>query len=244
MDGRGTLTVTTETAVRPEDQRAHWPGVRMPPGRYARLTVTDTGHGMDAAIRARVFEPFFTTKAAGHGSGLGLATVYGIVKQSGGYIWVYSEVGQGTAFKIYLPEFTGTVAELPPAEVLVSPRGAETILVVEDEAAVRRMAARALSAQGYAVLEAENGAEALDLLGRAKGPIDLVLTDVVMPMVNGRELGERLAVERPGLRILFMSGYTDDDIVRRGLLRPGSPFLQKPFMPGDLSRKVREVLDT
>jgi CheY-like chemotaxis protein len=157
---------------------------------------------------------------------------------------VYSEVGQGTAFKIYLPEFTGTVAELPPAEVLVSPRGAETILVVEDEAAVRRMAARALSAQGYAVLEAENGAEALDLLGRAKGPIDLVLTDVVMPMVNGRELGERLAVERPGLRILFMSGYTDDDIVRRGLLRPGSPFLQKPFMPGDLSRKVREVLDT
>ncbi|HET9040118.1 MAG TPA: ATP-binding protein [Gemmatimonadales bacterium] len=244
MDGHGTLTVTTETAVRPEDQRAHWPGVRMPPGRYARLTVTDTGHGMDAATRARVFEPFFTTKAAGRGSGLGLATVYGIVKQSGGYIWVYSEVGQGTAFKIYLPEFTGTVAELPPAEVLVSPRGAETILVVEDESAVRRMAARALSAQGYAVLEAENGAEALELLGRAKGPIDLVLTDVVMPMVNGRELGERLAVERPGLRILFMSGYTDDDIVRRGLLRPGSPFLQKPFMPADLSRKVREVLDT
>jgi CheY-like chemotaxis protein len=199
---------------------------------------------MDAATRARVFEPFFTTKPSAQGSGLGLATVYGIVKQSGGYIWVYSEVGHGTAFKIYLPEFMGSLAEQPPAEVLLSPRGAETILIVEDEAAVRRMAARALAAQGYAILEAENGAEALEVLARGGGPIDLVLTDVVMPLVNGRELGERLSVERPGLRVLFMSGYTDDDIVRRGLLRPGSPFLQKPFMPGDLSRKVREVLDT
>ncbi len=244
MAGQGTLTVTTETFVTTESQRAHELGVRMPAGRYARLTVSDTGAGMDAATRARVFEPFFTTKPAGQGSGLGLATVYGIVKQSGGYIWVYSEVGHGTAFKIYLPEFTGTLAELPPAEVLLSPRGAETILIVEDEAAVRRMAARALAAQGYAILEAENGAEALEVLARGGGPIDLVLTDVVMPLVNGRELGERLSVERPGLRVLFMSGYTDDDIVRRGLLRPGSPFLQKPFMPGDLSRKVREVLDT
>ena len=244
MAGQGTLTVTTGTFVLPEGQRAHELGVRMPAGRYARLTVSDTGSGMDAATRARVFEPFFTTKPAGQGSGLGLATVYGIVKQSGGYIWVYSEVGHGTAFKIYLPEFTGSLAELPPAEVLLSPRGAETILVVEDEAAVRRMAARALAAQGYAVLEAENGAEALEVLARGGSPIDLVLTDVVMPLVNGRELGERLSVERPGLRVLFMSGYTDDDIVRRGLLRPGSPFLQKPFMPGDLSRKVREVLDT
>jgi signal transduction histidine kinase len=244
MGGQGTLTVTTESVVLEAGQRAHGPGVRMPPGRYARLTVSDTGHGMDAATRARVFEPFFSTKPAGRGSGLGLATVYGIVKQSGGYIWVYSEVGNGTAFKIYLPEFTGSLAELPPAEALLSPRGAETILIVEDEGAVRRMAARALAAQGYAILEAENGAEALDVLARGEGPIDLVLTDVVMPMVNGRELGERLAVERPGLRVLFMSGYADDDIVRRGLLPPGSPFLQKPFMPGDLSRKVREVLDT
>jgi signal transduction histidine kinase len=244
MAGQGTLTVTTGTFVLQEGQRAHELGVRMPAGRYARLTVSDTGTGMDAATRARVFEPFFTTKPAGQGSGLGLATVYGIVKQSGGYIWVYSEVGHGTAFKIYLPEFTGSLAELPPAEVPVSPRGAETILIVEDEAAVRRMAARALAAQGYAILEAENGAEALEVLARGGSPIDLVLTDVVMPLVNGRELGERLSVERPGLRVLFMSGYTDDDIVRRGLLRPGSPFLQKPFMPGDLSRKVREVLDT
>jgi signal transduction histidine kinase len=244
MAGQGTLTVTTETFVLGEGQRAHGLSVRMPAGRYARLTVSDTGLGMDAATRARVFEPFFTTKPSGQGSGLGLATVYGIVKQSGGYIWVYSEVGHGTAFKIYLPEFTGSLAELPPAEVVLSPRGAETILIVEDEAAVRRMAARALAAQGYAILEAENGAEALEVLARGGSPIDLVLTDVVMPLVNGRELGERLSVERPGLRVLFMSGYTDDDIVRRGLLRPGSPFLQKPFMPGDLSRKVREVLDT
>jgi two-component system cell cycle sensor histidine kinase/response regulator CckA len=244
MVAQGRLTVTTEAFVTTESQRAYELGVRMPVGRYARLTVSDTGSGMDAATRQRVFEPFFTTKPAGQGSGLGLATVYGIVKQSGGYIWVYSEVGHGTAFKIYLPEFTGTLAELPPAEVLLSPRGAETILIVEDEAAVRRMAARALAAQGYAILEAENGAEALEVLARGGSPIDLVLTDVVMPLVNGRELGERLSVERPGLRVLFMSGYTDDDIVRRGLLRPGSPFLQKPFMPGDLSRKVREMLDT
>jgi two-component system, cell cycle sensor histidine kinase and response regulator CckA len=243
MAGQGTLTVMTEAFVTTESQRAH-EGVRMPAGRYARLTVSDTGSGMDAATRARVFEPFFTTKPAGQGSGLGLATVYGIVKQSGGFIWVYSEPGHGTAFKIDLPEFTGTPAELPPAELLLSPRGAETILIVEDEAAVRRMAARALAAQGYAILEAENGAEALEVLARNGSPIDLVLTDVVMPLVNGRELGERLSVERPGLRVLFMSGYTDDDIVRRGLLRPGSPFLQKPFMPGDLSRKVRQVLDT
>ena len=244
MAGQGTLTVTTETVVIEDSHRGHWPGVRMPPGRYARLTVGDTGHGMDPTTRARVFEPFFTTKPAGQGSGLGLATVYGIVKQSGGFIWVYSEVGQGTAFKIYLPEFSGVVTELPPVEVLLSPRGAETILIVEDESAVRRMAARALAAQGYAVLEAENGAEALEILARGDRSVDLVLSDVVMPLVNGRELGERLAVERPGLRMLFMSGYTDDDILRRGLLRPGSPFLQKPFMPGDLSRKVREVLDT
>ena len=244
MAGQGSLTVTTEAFVTTESLRAHELGVRMPAGRYARFALSDTGSGMDAATRARVFEPFFTTKPPGQGSGLGLATVYGIVKQSGGYIWVYSEVGHGTTFKIYLPEFTGTLAELPPAEVLLSPRGAETILIVEDEAAVRRMAARALAAQGYAILEAENGAEALALLARGGRPIDLVLTDVVMPLVNGRERGERLSVERPGLRVLFMSGYTDDDIVRRGLLRPGSPFLQKPFVPGDLSRKVREVLDT
>ncbi len=243
MGGRGTLTVTTESVGIDEARREHPPGVRMPPGRYARLTVSDTGHGMDAPTRARIFEPFFTTKPAGQGSGLGLATVYGIVKQSGGFIWVYSEVGQGTAFKIYLPEFTGPAAELPARAAPQSPRGSETVLIVEDETAVRRMAARALAGQGYTVLEAENGAEALELLARTTGPVDLVLTDVVMPRLNGRELGERLAAERPELPVLFMSGYTDDDIVRRGLLHPDAPFLQKPFMPADLARRVREVLD-
>jgi two-component system, cell cycle sensor histidine kinase and response regulator CckA len=244
MGGAGRFTLSAETVELAPDQRAPWPGVVTPPGRYARLSVSDSGHGMDAATRARIFEPFFTTKASGQGSGLGLATVYGIVKQIGGYIWVYSEVGQGTVFKIYLPEFTGPVVEVPPADRLTSPRGAETILIVEDERAVRRMAARALAAQGYTILEAENGAEALEMLARDGSRVDLVLSDVVMPMVNGRELGERLAAERPGLRLLYMSGYTDDDIIRRGLLRPGAPFLQKPFMPDDLSRKVREVLDT
>ena len=244
MAGRGTLSIETEKVVVDAGQRLYAPGIRMVPGHYVRLTVSDTGQGMEAATRARVFEPFFTTKPQGQGSGLGLATVYGIVKQSGGYIWVYSEVGQGTAFKIYLPEFTGPLTELPPVAPPVSPRGAERILIVEDEGAVRRMAGRALAAQGYAVLEAENGAEALEVLARADGPVDLVLTDVVMPILNGRELAERLAAERPRLRVLFMSGYTDDDVIRRGLLDPAAPFLQKPFMPADLARKVREVLDS
>jgi two-component system, cell cycle sensor histidine kinase and response regulator CckA len=243
MGARGRLSLTTERIAIEPDQRLHPPGVRMVPGRYVRLIVGDTGHGMDPATRARVFEPFFTTKPAGQGSGLGLATVYGIVKQSGGYIWAYSEPGQGTSFKIYLPEFAGPATELPPVAAPVSPRGAERILIVEDEGAVRRMAGRALAAQGYAVLEAENGADALEVLARADGPVDLVLTDVVMPILNGRELAERLAAERPRLRVLFMSGYTDDDVVRRGLLDPGAPFLQKPFVPADLARKVREVLD-
>lgn len=195
MAGRGTFSAETENVTLAPGLRQVPSGPRMPEGRYVRLTVSDSGQGMDAATCARVFEPFFTTKPPGQGSGLGLATVYGIVKQSGG------------------------------------------------EVAVRRMASRALSTQGYAILEAENGAEALELLGRTATPVDLVLTDVVMPILNGRELGERLGMERPKLRVLFMSGYTDDDVVRRGLLRPGSPFLQKPFVAADLSRKVRELLD-
>ena len=243
MAGRGTLTIAADRVVVEPGQRLYAPGVRMTPGRYVRLVVSDTGQGMEAATRARIFEPFFTTKPRGQGSGLGLATVYGIVKQSGGYIWVYSEPGQGTAFKIYLPEFAGPLAEPPPVTAPVSPRGVERILIVEDEVAVRRMAGRALAAQGYTVLEAENGAEALAILARTEGPVDLVVTDVVMPILNGRELSERLAAERPGLPVLFMSGYTDDDVIRRGLLDPGAPFLQKPFMAVDLGRKVREVLD-
>jgi signal transduction histidine kinase len=244
MDGSGTLRLGTEIVTLADDQPDNLPGVRMPPGAYVRLTVSDTGHGMDAAVRARIFEPFFTTKTAGKGSGLGLATVYGIVKQSDGYIWVSSEPARGTTFRIYLPQHTGPIEERPAASPAAPPGGVETILIVEDEPAVRRMASRALRSQGYAVLEAANGAEALDVLARAAGPVDLVLSDVVMPVLNGRELSERLAVDRPEVRVLFMSGYTDDDIVRRGLLQPGAPFLQKPFVPADLSRKVRDVLDS
>jgi signal transduction histidine kinase len=245
MAGGGTLTLVTET-VSVDAEEARLQAVeQMPAGRYVRLTVRDTGHGMDAATRARVFEPFFTTKPAGQGSGLGLATVYGIVKQSGGFIWVASEPGHGTTFRVYLPEDVAGAAEpaVPTAEQ-PSPRGSETILVVDDEAAVRRMTTRALAAQGYATLEAEHGAHALELLAGSDQRVDLVLTDVVMPVLNGRELGELLAVERPGLPVLFMSGYTDDDVIRRGLLRPGSPFIQKPFLPAALARKVREELDS
>jgi two-component system cell cycle sensor histidine kinase/response regulator CckA len=243
MDGRGILRITTDTVTVAEDAPEPKTAVRMAPGRYLRLTVADTGHGMDAATQARAFEPFFTTKPTGQGSGLGLATVYGIVKQSGGYIWVSSELGRGTTFRIYLPESGGAPPELPRPPVRSVPRGVETILIVEDEAAVRRMASRALAGQGYAILEAGNGAEALELLADGSIRVDLVLSDLVMPVLNGRELAERLAVDRPDIRVLLMSGYSDDDIVRRGLLRPGAPFLQKPFLPADLSRKVRDVLD-
>ena len=243
MDGTGTLRLATETVTIDNVQPDNLPGVRMPPGSYVRLTVSDSGHGMDPATQARIFEPFFTTKPAGKGSGLGLATVYGIVKQSDGYIWVSSAPGQGTTFRIYLPEHTGPLEAPAPSPPPATPGGVETVLIVEDEPAVRRMAARALRSQGYAVLEAANGAEALDVLSRGE-PVDLVLSDVVMPVLNGRELSERLAIDRPEIRVLFMSGYTDDDIVRRGLLQPGAPFLQKPFVPADLSRKVRDVLDS
>jgi signal transduction histidine kinase len=242
MGSQGTLSLTTDTVMVGPPARQP-PAERMPEGRYVRLAVSDTGHGMNASTRARVFEPFFTTKPAGQGSGLGLATVYGIVKQSGGHIWVASGPEQGTTFRIYLPEQAEGPVEAPVEPAPLSPRGAETVLVVEDEAAVRRMAARVLAAQGYTILEAEHGAQALELLARSSRPVDLVLTDVVMPVLNGRALGEQLAADRPELRVLFMSGYTDDDVIRRGLLRPGSPFIQKPFLPAFLARKVREVLD-
>jgi two-component system, cell cycle sensor histidine kinase and response regulator CckA len=241
MPRGGHVTVETANVALDASYAARHADVHAGP--YVMLAVSDTGTGMDTETQARVFEPFFTTKGPGSGTGLGLATVYGIVKQSGGYIWAYSELGQGTSFKIYLPEFAGPATDSPPLTPPVSPRGQERILIVEDEGAVRRMAGRALTAQGYSVLEAEHGADALEVLARADGPVDLVLTDVVMPILNGRELAERLAAERPQLRILFMSGYTDDDVVRRGLLDPGAPFLQKPFVPADLARKVREVLD-
>jgi CheY-like chemotaxis protein len=206
--------------------------------------VTDTGVGMDPEIQSRIFEPFFTTKPVGQGTGLGLSTVYGIVKQSEGFIWCYSEPGQGTTFKIYLP-LAGTRATPAPAErrPVELRGGTETILVVEDEDVVRTLACRGLREQGYTVLEAKHGREALEQVEQNHQRIDLVISDVVMPELSGRELGNRLGVLRPELPVLYMSGYTGEDVIQRGLLEPGVPFQQKPFTPEGLARKVREMLD-
>lgn len=215
-----------------------------PLGPCVILAVTDTGHGMDGPTQTRIFEPFFTTKELGQGTGLGLATVYGIVKQSGGDILVYSEPGRGTTFKIYLPAHKTTANALvaPQAEP-VSRGGRETILLVEDEEIVRDLVRRALQDKGYTMLEARQGHEALSLSRQYQGPIDLLLTDVVMPQMSGRELAEQLKVERPELKVLFMSGYTDDAVVRHGLLTAEVEFLPKPFSPSRLASKVREILD-
>jgi two-component system, cell cycle sensor histidine kinase and response regulator CckA len=214
-------------------------------GPYAMLAVTDTGTGMDAAVRAHLFEPFFTTKEVGKGTGLGLATVYGIVKQSGGYISVYTEPGHGSSFKVYLPRIAdgATAPAAPPPSPLAPTRGSETVLVVEDDQAVLGLARRSLEAEGYTVLAAADGPDALRLVERHGGPIHLLVTDVVMPGMSGRELAAQIGARRIGVRVLFMSGYPGDAVVHGGALAPGSAFLQKPFGPERLARKVREVLD-
>jgi signal transduction histidine kinase len=214
------------------------------PGPYVLLTASDTGTGMSPDVRAHLFEPFFTTKGVGKGTGLGLATVYGIVKQSDGYISVYSEPGRGTTFKVYLPRVELPAEQVEPPEPRAgAPRGSETILLVEDEEAVRALARDILEAQGYAVLEAGHGVEALSVCETHPGPIQLVLTDVVMPKMGGRELAERLTAPRPEARVLYMSGYTEHAIGPRGPLDARAPFIQKPFTSDVLARKVREVLD-
>jgi PAS domain S-box-containing protein len=236
--------VTIQTANTDLDEtytETHAPVV---PGRYVLLAVSDTGTGMHPDAKAHLFEPFFTTKEVGKGTGLGLATVYGIVKQSGGYIWVYSETGSGTTVKIYLPRSDEPAQPAPRARVLQGlPTGSETVLIVEDAEAIRSLARKVLTAQGYTVLEAGDGAEALKIAQRHAGPLHLVLTDVVMPGMGGRELAQRLAPLRPELKLVYMSGYTGDAVVHRGLLDDGLPFLAKPFTPEDLALKVRVALD-
>jgi len=236
--------ITIETANIDLDEAAVQPYPDLPPGPYVVLAVSDTGHGMDRAVKARLFEPFFTTKEVGKGTGLGLATVYGIVKQSGGHIAVYSEPGHGTTFKIYLPCVNEPYSEMMRRAITPEPpRGAGTVLLVEDEPSVRRASRRFLEEHGYKVLEAVDGGDAIRLCERHEGPLDLVITDVVMPGMSGRELGERVARLRPETPVLYVSGYVDTALVRTGLPETSVQLLQKPFSAESLARKVREMLD-
>jgi len=235
-----------ETAAVEVDGRRAPPEPGVQPGWWVTLTVSDTGQGMSPETQAHLFEPFFTTKPAGQGTGLGLATVYGIVKQSGGHIGFRSQEGSGTTFRVWLPATAEPVsAPRPDAErpARQARPGTGTILVVEDATAVRDLAGRALRGAGYAVLEASNGRQAIEVAERAPGPIRLLLTDVVMPEMSGRAVAERLVSWHPGLRVLYMSGYARDAIAQHGVLEPGTEFLAKPFTPAALLARVRAVLD-
>jgi nitrogen-specific signal transduction histidine kinase len=242
MPTGGKLTIETADAELAETRVRDLAAV--PAGRYVMLAITDSGTGMDEETKARIFEPFFTTKEQGKGTGLGLATVYGIVKQSGGFIWLYSEPGHGTTFKIYLPRVEGAADALaPPVGTVEVPRGTETVLIVEDEEAVRALAKTALTRKGYRVLEAANGGEALLRCESEQAPIHLLVTDVVMPGLGGADLAQRLAPLRPDMKVLFISGYADRAAARHGTIQPGAAYLEKPFSLEALARKVREVLD-
>lgn len=243
MPNGGRLTI--ETANVELDAPCSHPPAVLAPGKYVMLAVTDNGCGMDAETQAHIFEPFFTTKEKGKGTGLGLATVYGIVKQSGGYVWVYSEPGRGTSFKVYLPriedEKSRQPRDLEPLARTV-PRGSETVLLVEDEKGVRELAREYLEMTGYSVIEAENGYTALELAALHAGDIHLLMTDVIMPGISGRELAERIKTIRPGIKILFMSGYADQAVVHNGILDTNAALLQKPFTVAALASKLREIL--
>jgi CheY-like chemotaxis protein len=239
----GRLTLVTRNVVLDENfVRDH---VGSSPGPQVLLTVSDTGSGMDNATLSRIFEPFFTTKEPGQGTGLGLAMVYGVVKQSGGSIWVSSKVGGGTSFQIYLPQAQG----VPEALVSTKPQtalrqGSETILLVEDDAAVRELVSMMLSSKGYKILTAESLSDVERICKKHSGSIHLLLTDMILPGVTGREIAKRVVAMCPGIKVLYMSGYTDDALIRSHGLDESFAFLQKPFSKGSVAAKVREVLDS
>ncbi len=242
MPGGGDLTITTDNAELSDEHGERHLGAA--PGTYVMLAVTDTGSGMTKDVQQRLFEPFYTTKGVGKGTGLGLATVHGIVKQSGGDVYVYSELGHGTTFKVYFPRLTtAEPVTITTEHRAITPSGSETVLLAEDDEAIRTLGARVLGTLGYNVLVARTGGEALRIVAEHKGQIDLIATDVVMPEMNGSQLVEKVLEARPGIRVLFMSGYTDDEVMRRGVIDGQTAFLQKPFTPDLLAHKVREVLD-
>jgi two-component system cell cycle sensor histidine kinase/response regulator CckA len=241
MPDGGKLTIETAHVTLDEDYTRLHPEVL--PGHYTLFSVSDTGMGIEESVQQHIFEPFFTTKKKGKGTGLGLATCYGIVKQAGGHIWLYSEPGHGTTFKIYLPCVKAAAEAAVPQPSVERPRGSETILLVEDEPPVLKLAATVLRRQGYTVLEASNGQEALEMAGEYTGEIHLLLTDVIMPQMGGKALVALLQANHPGMKILYASGYTDDTIVHHGILKAGVAFLQKPFTPSSLAHKVRMTLD-
>jgi PAS domain S-box-containing protein len=243
MPNGGKLVIETANVTLGADATRERPA--MPAGRYVMLAISDNGIGMSPEVQSHLFEPFFTTKPAGEGTGLGLATVYGIIKQTGGYVWVYSEPGIGTTFKLYFPPVEAAISEPEPepaSPLPLPPSTAETILVVEDEDAVRCVTSRVLVKRGYEVLEASGGEQAIRIANEFEGRINLLLTDVVMPRMSGRELAAILVESRPDMKVMYVSGYTDDAIVRHGILEPGVIFLQKPFSPDTLARKVAETL--
>jgi two-component system cell cycle sensor histidine kinase/response regulator CckA len=242
MPDGGRLTVRTATLDLGDGERQGEAGA-IPAGRYVELSVTDTGHGIPEPLRARIFEPFFTTKGVGHGTGLGLATVYGIVKQAGGDVSVVSEVGEGTTFRVLLPAISASFLAEPARAVRSTPSGTETILLVEDDDAVRRLAHAILSRYGYRILAARNGTDALRVLAGHAGPLALLLTDVAMPGMGGAALAALIRGQRPEVRVLYMSGHADDSPVRRGATTDGGSFLNKPFTRLELAHKVRDVLD-
>jgi len=242
MPSGGKLTLETAPIALDGEYAALHPEVT--PGAYAVIAMSDTGHGMDRETQARIFEPFFTTKRKGEGTGLGLSIVYGIIQQSGGHIRVYAEPGRGATFRLYLPREGGPSDErIPEAPREQRAEGHGTVLLVEDEPSVRKLAVKVLRDCGYVVLEADGAQAALETAAKHEGTIDLLVSDVVMPTISGPELLEKVREKRPRLRALFVSGYTESAAMRHGVLRPGTPFLEKPFSPATLTRRVREVLE-